>query len=63
MPNKGAGITEQYVYLIPQRYYEQIYKLNKPISCEGIDITNPRYQYFINNLDNILYEEHNVCFL
>lgn len=63
VPNKGAGITEQYVYLIPQRYYEQIYKLNKPISYEGIDITNPRYQYFINNLDNILYEEHNVCFL
>lgn len=63
VPNKGCGVTECHIYLIPQRYYEQVYKLNKPINDEGIDVTNPRYQYFVNNLDNILSEEHNVCFL
>lgn len=54
---------ECYIYLVPQRYYEHIYKLNKAINVDGVNIRQKRYQPFINNLNEILSEEYNIRFM
>jgi hypothetical protein len=54
---------ECYIYLVPQRYYEHIYKLNKAINGDGVNIRQKRYQPYINNLNEILSEEYNIRFM
>ena len=64
VPTKAKSQLEEcYIYPIPQRYYELIYKLNKPIGGEGISIKLKKYQPIINILNDILSEEHNVRFM
>ncbi len=62
LPTK-TKFDECYIYLVPQRYYENIYKLNKAINGAGINIRNKKYQPLINNLNEILSEEYNIRFM